>query len=1265
MILCLLPGLEDETSEDFDRVLHTLSKFSGTSAADGTILDGSEQFGNRESTSSFFWQCFFLATITNASRRQGALAYLTRYLPKFGTQRASSYEYALQTLPIHAQAALSPEPGLLIRCFASGLSDKQVLVQRGFLDLLVSHLPLDSAVLQHAVPSADLDRLVSSTVGVVSRRDMSLNRRLWSWFLGPESPASAEDGRVASSQSNIVSPSQDASQRHAAYFARHGLRALIRGVLALLEQATNTASDRARPFRICLSLMDRWEVGGLLIPHIFISAMKNVFDYDRTAAKRDSDEVFKSASNFFDGIESGLIWAKINELASNALLPGTMLPEDRLFNIRLCTFILERFNLKEEEMLVHHMPLTALLILMLLNPERLGERDPEIEILALESVEKLVLMIPQRAFKPEKNIARPGAVAESMKEAELFEFIKGFYQDNQGSIESDVISISMDIVAEHILRQAGSLFVQAIISPPRKVGALDLYTKILCGVLRSVSGSGETLAEIQFLPGLRRALDRQSDTGNTTTNFSVLHAMATVLATLQAGTTTTALFTSRELLAFQDVLTRLLWQHLDYTVPKYHVESVRTLWMLECASGSPKTIEASVTSLLTAAQLSGSSRLDACRRFSVLWVHSIQERPTSGDKGQRTLARRISSHAKPGGNNMLSSDTAAILTRPLFVVLDWLEPNGSEEAAFVAGWLQQLPSLSRIFEVLVDQLRSLKCLQETSTSAHARPKSRMSKHHDSDECLFYMRHIHRILKAASEHTWMVLASDLVSPFTSSSDKNSDEIVLHSLLIQLCMRILTLADFSAVGHSKADVERTALEVIRMIIEGPFSAPLKELELDTELLGMLNKNLERMDSQLQVSFLITITSCLRLRAKSRASTELPLAERKLTRDGRSSSQSTLLKDAPSTEVVPFRQQAPAGLVESIKLGFASKSSRLVLDEWVIFLRNALPLLLDSLFQHLMPLVEIFCSQINTSFAKLQSAFWKSGTDVVSPEPAVIALLNGLEQILATAHDKLISDESAKATTRSPEQTQGFFGNVSNMTSGLFASEAEKQPTRSATANSRLAVLLCFQDTLRCCFKIWTWGVHGHQHVDQDGSSAASFAYTSLRLRKRALRVLENLFAAEALECLENLANLFCNPPSDEYKPAYVLELLNLLNGSRPKYTAPAVFSAIYRRINIDSGRDSVQTSDMTAADLVGFLMEYVKSIEDDAMDEIWTDCVAFLKDILNNPLHYSQILPLLLDFIALIAEKVDNTNFGEQRRMRKELGVSAANDHRKSN
>lgn len=123
--------------------------------------------------------------------------------------------------------------------------------------------------------------------------------------------------------------------------------------------------------------------------------------------------------------------------------------------------------------------------------------------------------------------------------------------------------------------------------------------------------------------------------------------------------------------------------------------------------------------------------------------------------------------------------------------------------------------------------------------------------------------------------------------------------------------------------------------------------------------------------------------------------------------------------------------------------------------------------------------------------------------------------------------------------------------------------------------------------------------------------------------------------------------------------VLGLLNVLNGSKPKHTIPAIFDAVYSRSNpnaLDPSRMSTKTSELNETDLVVFLVEYTRSLEDDAMDEIWPDCIIFLRDVLTNPMPHRQILPNLLDFICTIAVKVDNTNFGEQRKMRRELGVS---------
>ena len=227
---------------------------------------------------------------------------------------------------------------------------------------------------------------------------------------------------------------------------------------------------------------------------------------------------------------------------------------------------------------------------------------------------------------------------------------------------------------------------------------------------------------------------------------------------------------------------------------------------------------------------------------------------------------------------------------------------------------------------------------------------------------------------------------------------------------------------------------------------------------------------------------------------------------------------------------------------------------------------------------------------------------------------------------------------------------------MVSGVFTSETPQ--ARSITANNRLTILLSFQDAVRMCFKIWSWG--GKDSSMQDVDSAASFNYTSLRMRNRARRLLEHLFAAEALECLETVVEIWQkSSKAYESRLQIVFDLLHVLDGSRPKHTIPAIFNAIYSRTNptaLDPARKSTLTASLSDTDLVMFLVEYARSLEDDTMDEIWADCMTFLKDLLANPFPHRQTLPRLLEFAAILGEKVDNTNFGEQRRMRRQLSVS---------
>lgn len=358
-----------------------------------------------------------------------------------------------------------------------------------------------------------------------------------------------------------------------------------------------------------------------------------------------------------------------------------------------------------------------------------------------------------------------------------------------------------------------------------------------------------------------------------------------------------------------------------------------------------------------------------------------------------------------------------------------------------------------------------------------------------------------------------------------------------------------------------------------------------------------------------------------------------------------------------VPPAAFPPPPALLECLLLGLSSPSSYPVLEHWVGFLDQCLPFYAEDAFHVLLPLVECFNEAIKTVFHLLRAGFEGEDTAAVPHEPLATlnSLLNGLERSLARAHERLIQHEAGVISLKTPEQNQGFFG---NMVSGVFAPETGK--SRRTTANNRLTVLLCFKDAIRVCLDIWTWNGQGSNNLSSEFVPSASLNYTSIRMKNRTRRILEHLFAAEALECLETLVELWSQSrhQSDSTKSSAVFNLLHVLDGSRPKNTIPALFNAMYSRTNpgaLDPIRKSSLTADLSDIALADFLVSYMRSLEDDAMDEIWSDCMTFLKDVLGNPLPHRQILPRLLAFTAILGEKVSNTNFGEQRRMRRDLGV----------
>lgn len=357
-------------------------------------------------------------------------------------------------------------------------------------------------------------------------------------------------------------------------------------------------------------------------------------------------------------------------------------------------------------------------------------------------------------------------------------------------------------------------------------------------------------------------------------------------------------------------------------------------------------------------------------------------------------------------------------------------------------------------------------------------------------------------------------------------------------------------------------------------------------------------------------------------------------------------------------------PTQLIKCVQAAVASSSSHHVLDNWITFLTGVLPLYSDAIFQNMIPLVDSFCSRIKTILVQLDQEFKGISTNsTIAPEPALLSLLNGLEYVVATGHERMMSDELKRASAKAPEPSQSFFGNV---VSGVFASDTQK--ARTSVGNARLTIILCYQDTLKVCLALWAWGDNNRQSSDIDGACTASFGYMSQRLRNRARRILDRMFQDEPLECTETLIVNWQEQVPTIASPVFsATSLLHVLETARPKRIIPALFNAIYSRTiptAIDASLSSSLTSDLTDGDLGQFLVEYTQSCDADALDEIWNDCMAFLRDVLTNPLPQHNILPSLLLFLVILGEKLESTNFGEQRKMRKDLAVGTL-DYQKSN
>ena len=716
--LALLPGLEEETSEEFERTLSLLNNFR---SAVGQGFERNVTHSN-VSGDQYYWQSLFLASLTSPSRRQGALAYMVRELPPLGTPMRSrsgsnqAEESEMRDtgnkLPPQVEAVTTPEPGLLIRCFAAGLQDEQLLIQRGFLDLLVTHLPLHSAVLRQKVVSRDLELLVAAAAAVVVRREMSLNRRLWTWFLGPETSSGADDSSPSSPDSSpSIAPakSKNLQLSQTEYFERYGLAPLVSSVLKMVVDDSLKPPEKARPFRICLSLMDRWEIGGLVVPQCFTAAMESVWQYQRLAPSKDAlEEVLRSANVFFDAIESSLIWAELTKIVIGALEiknpkpeeVDSLSPKDRL---ELVLFVITSFNVQEDEMLAIHIPMVTLALIISLRlhfeaPSNDARKNlsPAIDV-AFDIAIHLFDLIPAKVLRSREDQGPKDSGNGRRKEdsPQILQDIQDFYHRLQRGSEDATPPFDNTNIRDLLLHNAIRLVAHGL-GTPIQVAFLDKEVAILDKFLRKAQFSGlndDEEADYGALFPIISSLSRASDAGTARNGMEILPfpTIAVLVSTLEMmshASPWTAWNSNHRIRQILPNLLTGLWTHISPARPRHNVEAVRCLWRLHSVSPDARLVEGSIATLMLQDEdghRTPNVEIEGARRFATLWAHSGSTSKIPPDR-RLSLGRALHQSGKPIKEPYL-------LAQPLLLLLDSLFDPKTEMFTFTVSWLQSLSSI--------------------------------------------------------------------------------------------------------------------------------------------------------------------------------------------------------------------------------------------------------------------------------------------------------------------------------------------------------------------------------------------------------------------------------------------------------------------------------------------------------------------------------------------------------------------------------------------
>ncbi|EIN14374.1 hypothetical protein PUNSTDRAFT_140678 [Punctularia strigosozonata HHB-11173 SS5] len=1155
-ILALLPGLEEETSEFFEQVLRLLDRLSGTVSP------------------SFFLQNVWLVLLTTPSARGTALNFLSRRLPRVKPDESISH-------------IVGNDIGLMIRAFAATLEDENLLVRRSALDLLIQSLRMDSITVKRATPE-DKSILMRAASGVVLRRDLSLNRRLYTWLLG----------------------SDDNSDAQVLYLRDHGLE-LLRSTLREDMFSPSVEYSESRPFKILISLMDKWEVGGPLMDALIYDAFRAVKKSAERA--RGGEDITMTASTLYEAVEPQALWRH--------LLPRVFaeIVGDGRENqgISLARFIVQEFR-HDEEVRTVHFPLVSMSVAHVLayrtsaEPQTsLTQQLPEV----LRLLEDLILKIPVANLRhtPEVNASPYHAAcefygisaalelpAQDVNSSSVFAIMFGHLVKASAAIARFVSSGPLP-TAQAVLVQALVLIARMLQHLGEKSGAPLTVpwqpAAWLTAVLGCIEGEVATFAIIDRVVTLTCSLHQRQDL---TPRLSISDRKAT------------------------ERIVSALWTYLDPEFAAYHVRAVNLIWSLE-SFGALSHVESVIARILTTSESRDVQK--AHQAFGVLW-------------------RLTDDGFLPGFR----------LRAPMFIVLGTLRSDDPTMRRLGEVWMRcSLRSYVRVLDPILFSLLDpsiRRRLASTTVNGRELPTYRYEDSMDQR----YIHHLLEILLSvvrfggqgftkttrstpARRTSYPELGKRLDKLVASRPDVSYLDVIVE-VLLRYIMSEPSVGATGTMGPYNVTIQSVAIDILQALVSRGEVDDIAIQNMESSIIGKLYVSVHTQQLDLQNKLLHLLHSII---SASNAITDARSNEQVRTTDGQNAPRST-------TAVNPL-------LIVTLVDSISTSSNRPVLQHWFDFILMTIPQ-----FQHLLqaavgPLNDCVCRQLHATLQRLQrvSSASTTGVDIrVAVDDAEFSMLLGALERLVLLHlshtpgSMQFEDENFAPDKGGSETSGGILGYVSTVfsTDQTHPPQGEHLNVRSASYHSLDEAVRVLYAT--CASLEWT-----DPPTWDPRSETLSVIYT--RIRTRCRRVLEHLFRAHSTEVLESLIQCWSKTQQDTGgRDVTSFELVDYL-ASSAQTVVHMICESIMIRISTSADKSRKQGVNPEPSDsaLFRFLEQYMVGLEGPLVAQVWGRFQQLTKEVLGNTREYKVQTFSTLRCFSVLASKLTQTTALEDRRLRKEL------------